>query len=718
MTKMIDTITFCLGWEDNSGREWTAIRDEGQPFNLIIGRRPESGDWPNSTDENIFSVPSWVPTDIRITVSRLHVRIFRSDETIWIEDCETPNLTRLDDGPIFSPTPIDKFPCHISLGGLKLILKKEVLEVEQYEHLQKQANIGAEELEHSTLVVLDDDEHETTLRESHDRLRAVRHVSSILGVCDRAEDARIRLKEILAAHLRAEDLSIAFSLSEEELLIKLENDSYHKNVIQKVREEISKLPECGICWVRDDGECQFIWVVDAAGPRRKKLSLVIGYFSALRYAELDGQGADEMILISLQLAVPLVNSLESKERLEAATSRKYLRTPNKDTIETARNSLKLVGNSPAFLSALGEIEVVAKRCFIDVAIPGDEEPNTTYKPPTAFLKGEGGTGKTAFAELLHTLSMHSSSGEFIPFSCTEVSPDLLYGTLFGWKKGAFTGADKDYPGLFGFANGGTIFIDEIGKATLEFQTSILRVVETGCYRPLGANKSERTNAFIILAAREDIPKLIEKKRFVEELWQRIRRPSIEIPPLRERLEDLESLAKLKIGELNRIYGENKYLEKITLERLSESSWKGNIREFLSVVQCAYQFTDPKIREIDFDSFDWEADEIERRNPAEDLADAFRRMPDLSLSHVEWAYLAHLYNKYEFSKKGKRGAAAAQADVKLERLMGMLPKIRRARRNNGGKVDALLKPIAGVQWPYLLDSIQSAKNPGPKKKVKP
>lgn len=201
-----------------------------------------------------------------------------------------------------------------------------------------------------------------------------------------------------------------------------------------------------------------------------------------------------------------------------------------------------------------------------------------------LLTGETGTGKEVFAHAIHQASQRSAL-PIIDINCSAFSKDLLESELFGYKAGAFTGALKDKKGLFEVANNGTIFLDEIGEMAYDLQARLLRVLETGEYIKIGDTKPTKVDVRIISATNRDLRKEIENGHFREDLYFRLSVFQINLPPLRERKDDIESLSYLFLDKFaNKL---NKKIVGITpevLNILKNAEWKGNVRELRNVIE--------------------------------------------------------------------------------------------------------------------------------------
>ncbi|MCX7914311.1 MAG: sigma-54 dependent transcriptional regulator [Thermodesulfovibrionales bacterium] len=202
---------------------------------------------------------------------------------------------------------------------------------------------------------------------------------------------------------------------------------------------------------------------------------------------------------------------------------------------------------------------------------------------TVILYGETGTGKTLIAKIIHHLS--SRKGPFIEVNCAAIPETLLESELFGYEKGAFTGAISQKKGKFEIANEGTIFLDEISEMSLSLQAKLLKVVQEKTFERLGSLSTLRTNARIISATNRDLKELVQKKMFREDLYYRLNVFPIYIPPLRTRKSHIPEIAEYLVNRISARLGKTKCnISKKTLERLINYSWPGNIRELENVLE--------------------------------------------------------------------------------------------------------------------------------------
>jgi DNA-binding NtrC family response regulator len=213
-----------------------------------------------------------------------------------------------------------------------------------------------------------------------------------------------------------------------------------------------------------------------------------------------------------------------------------------------------------------------------------------------LILGESGTGKELVANLIHYNSKRT--GKFIPINCSAFPSELLESELFGYKKGAFTGADKDKEGLFKVANRGTLFLDEISTLPLGLQPKLLRAIQTMKFTPLGGTKVEEVNVRIIAATNKDIESLVENEEFREDLYYRLNVIPIYIPPLRERREDIPILVEHFIEKISkRLNIKKKKPSKKAMEKFIEYDWKGNVRELENLIERIMVLEDSDVIDI-------------------------------------------------------------------------------------------------------------------------
>ena len=226
----------------------------------------------------------------------------------------------------------------------------------------------------------------------------------------------------------------------------------------------------------------------------------------------------------------------------------------------------VIGSSPAFRRTMALVEQVAD------------------SSATVLIQGESGTGKELVARTIHARSARSR-GPFVAVNCAALPETLLESELFGYEKGAFTGAAGRKEGRFELANGGTLFLDEVSDLSVVTQPKILRVLQEGEFERLGGTKTFRVDVRIVAATNQDLAQMVREKRFREDLYYRLNVITLTVPPLRERREDVRVLAQ----HFLRVYAakNNRRLEGFTdeaIRRLEAYAWPGNVRELENVIE--------------------------------------------------------------------------------------------------------------------------------------
>jgi len=202
---------------------------------------------------------------------------------------------------------------------------------------------------------------------------------------------------------------------------------------------------------------------------------------------------------------------------------------------------------------------------------------------TVLIRGESGTGKDLVARALHFNSRRSEQ-PFVAVNCGAIPEQLLESELFGHVRGAFTGALRDRVGRFASANGGTLFLDEIGDMSPTLQIKLLRVLQERAFEPVGSNKTERVDVRILAATNQDLERKIANREFREDLYFRLAVIPIQVPPLRERLEDVPLLVAHFLERMRSRYPEVKGMTTPALQRLALCEWPGNVRQLQALVE--------------------------------------------------------------------------------------------------------------------------------------
>jgi len=301
--------------------------------------------------------------------------------------------------------------------------------------------------------------------------------------------------------------------------------------------------------------------------------------SEYRYSEADAELLQE-VANQIALAIANMKSYEEIASLKARLEKEnvYLQ----EEIRTEHNFEEIVGNSTALLDLLRRVDQVA---------PTDS---------SVLIYGETGTGKELIARAIHNRSMRKNR-PLVKVNCSAISAGLVESELFGHVKGAFTGAFERHIGRFELADGGTIFLDEVGELPLETQVKLLRVLQEREFEPVGSNRSIHVDVRIIAATNRSLPESINAGTFRSDLYYRLNVFPLEVPPLRERRADIPQLAMFFLTRYSRNLG--KKMEGISAaatERFRSYSWPGNVRELQNVIERAVILSPGSLLEADTD----------------------------------------------------------------------------------------------------------------------
>ncbi|MDF0714861.1 sigma-54 dependent transcriptional regulator [Muricauda sp. 334s03] len=274
----------------------------------------------------------------------------------------------------------------------------------------------------------------------------------------------------------------------------------------------------------------------------------------------------------------------TKSELEVAVKKAFSSEQSKETVKTP--PIKPVATNGGYADMIGSSEAFLKVTEIIDRVKDNRA--------TVLVGGESGTGKELVARAIH-YSGKFARAPFIAVNCGAIPENLLEAELFGYAKGAFTGANENRDGFFQAAHKGTIFLDEIGNATLPVQNRLLRVLQEKEVTKIGSQKPEKLDVRVIAATNSDLDELIQKKTFREDLFYRLSVVTVEVPPLRERTSDIPLLVD-KFMQKYGIEYKDRYVRIAddALDVLKRYSWPGNIRELENVVQRAVIMCDGKI----------------------------------------------------------------------------------------------------------------------------
>ena len=317
-------------------------------------------------------------------------------------------------------------------------------------------------------------------------------------------------------------------------------------------------------------------------------------------------------LVLLDIWMPGIDGIEVLQRLKAISpGLVVIMISGHGTIETAVQATKLgaydfiekplsldkivltIEHALSFQRLKNENEILRQKIHKDSEIIGNSEAITQLKgqieaaaPTNAWvlISGENGTGKELVARSIHRKSLRSSN-PFIEVNCAAIPEELIESELFGYEKGAFTGAVSQKKGRFDLANEGTIFLDEIADMSLKTQAKILRILQEQQFERIGGTKSIKVDVRVIAATNKDLKAEMEAGNFREDLYYRLNVIPLEVPLLRERVEDIPSLISHFLKEFSIENGmAEKEISKEALETLLEYNWPGNVRELKNVIE--------------------------------------------------------------------------------------------------------------------------------------
>ena len=282
------------------------------------------------------------------------------------------------------------------------------------------------------------------------------------------------------------------------------------------------------------------------------------------------------------------------ERAEAARGDQGREAEEEDLPET-----EMIGSSAAMVEIYN---TVARAAPTDASV---------------IVEGETGTGKEMVARMIHRYSRRASQ-PFVPVDCASIAPSLLESELFGAMRGAFTGADRDRVGVFEAAHRGTVFLDEIGEIEMNFQLALLRFLEGHEIRPVGASRSKEVDVRVIAATNRDLQRLVDEKKFRDDLWYRLNTVRIVLPPLRERRSDIPLLARFYVNKYNARYNRDVKLMDSGVKALQDYTWPGNVRQLQHVIERLTILADRVDSETVHDAL---TSMESREKPVDTLADA-------------------------------------------------------------------------------------------------
>src|SRR6266446_4443318 len=418
--------------------------------------------------------------------------------------------------------------------------------------------------------------HVVSNLEFRDLLRAVVASTRRVMGCD---GVGITLADSDNTHLRIYALDFPYG-----------NESAHEESLVRLDEDVSgAVFRAGKLWCGSVQEARRRGMKDTAQGEVGTVCIlplvsrgrVLGTFGVVKYQDNAFTGDIEFLTqIANQVAIAVENALafgqirELKDQL--SKEKLYL----EDEIRTEMNFAQIIGNSASLRKVLKHVETVA---------PTDS---------TVLIYGETGTGKELIARAIHDLSPRRSK-PFVKLNCAAIPTGLLESELFGHEKGAFTGAIAQRIGRFEVANGGTIFLDEIGEIPLELQTKLLRVLQEREFERLGSSQTLRTDARLIAATNRDLEAMVGEQKFRSDLFFRLNVFPVRVPPLRQREGDIPFLVRHFAQQFSRRM--NKVIETIpsaTMDALCRYHWPGNVRELQNVIERAVIISTGTLLDLD------------------------------------------------------------------------------------------------------------------------
>jgi formate hydrogenlyase transcriptional activator len=361
----------------------------------------------------------------------------------------------------------------------------------------------------------------------------------------------------------------------------------------------------------------------------------------------------QSIANQVALAVANMQSFEEIVELKARLEKEnvYLQ----EEIRAEHNFEEIIGNSDALLAVLRRVEQVA---------PTDS---------TVLIYGETGTGKELIARAIHDRSKRKNR-PLLKVNCSAISAGLVESELFGHVKGAFTGAFERHIGRFELADGGTIFLDEIGELPLGTQVKLLRVLQEREFEPVGSNRPVSVDVRVMAATNRNLLESIRTGDFRSDLYYRLNVFPLDVPPLRERRADIPHLAMFFLSRFSKRLGKNiKEMARETLDRLASYSWPGNIRELQNVIERAVILAQGSVLELEPDLVPFltsaSASTTNDRSSGEAMSLTSRPPASLTLEEIERGHIMSVLAQTQGVVEGPRGAA---------KILGLHPNTLRHR----------------------------------------
>ncbi len=386
-------------------------------------------------------------------------------------------------------------------------------------------------------------------------------------------------------------------------------------------------------------------------------TLNVGSVERNQYSDEDLETLQET---ANQVALAVANMQSYEEIVELKARLEKENVCLQEEIRTEHNFEEIIGNSPALLAVLRKVEQVA---------PTDS---------TVLIYGETGTGKELIARAIHDRSARKKR-PLLKVNCSAISAGLVESELFGHVKGAFTGAFERHVGRFELADGGTIFLDEIGELPLGTQVKLLRVLQEREFEPVGSNRPVRVDVRVIAATNRNLQESIRTGDFRSDLFYRLNVFPIDVPPLRERGSDISQLAMFFLARFSKKFGKKiQGMPRATVDRLIAYSWPGNIRELQNVIERAVILSQSSVLELEPDVIPVltpvDSSIMNDRSAAVESPLAPAVPTSLTLEDMERGHIVAVLNQTRGVVEGPRGAA---------KILGLHPNTLRHRMQKLG-----------------------------------
>jgi DNA-binding NtrC family response regulator len=575
-----------IGLEDSNQR-LAVIRDPRAPFSLRIGRGPECE----------IVIPQSVPRKLRGSVSRTHARLYSQLGQIWVEDLDSQNFTYLDDRVVLIPTVVEP-PCVLRLGSLRLSLALDSTVSGDQPASASPADAVAPAATGATDSVTPPHPMDRTKmwREFRRDLRwvsAIQDLAMLVGGAKRAAEVHDRLTQILLKYLDASRVVVALVVRQDGITKFLTDQGIPVKEAaaaqDSCRAALEKLP---VARTTLAGGKRILWIIEPTNVSDPIVSLILADYEDGPKNLSSPLIQDAIVADSVWLAKPHLDALREVEQQRASVRHSIEAKPSAVALRVCDYE-QFWGHSSSFQRVIHQAEIAATRYLSRL--------EKEARPPTLLILGESGTGKSALAKIIHRLSKRAG-GPFFGLNCAALPVTLAESELFGYERGAHDKAYAAKPGFFESARDGTLFLDEIGKAPHEFQSKLLKVLDSGEFYRLGGTRLLKTNCYVVLADSESIAARSGPERFLPELWYRVSGFTMVLPPLRERPEDIEVIVDKTLETLNEDQpdGAAKSASARLMAILRAHSWPGNVRELRQCMEAAYAMCPPECDRLEPD----------------------------------------------------------------------------------------------------------------------